>query len=719
MQLVSLVFPFNKKGASHKMDKFICRAYLDTYDMVTLLVNEEAKDRVQGPFFLVDKVTGEAIELGVKKISKLMDGIKYRLMIQGFISFSHSFEVIDSRGLKIPLLVGKVTRSERFDQQFYAPSAKLGSFYEKEQTTFRIWAPIATQISLILYQETTQLHAMKLTANGVWKVTITGDFDKVNYRYSITQNGQTKEVIDPYGVASTANGTHSTVIDLTKTTPLTAPRPQLKRATDAIIYEVSIRDFTIHESAPVHHKGKYLGLAELEYLKELGVTHIQLLPIFDFEGVDELDQLASYNWGYNPSQYNVPEGSYATDPTNPYSRINELKTLINTLHEQGLGVIMDVVYNHVYERRTHPFDSIVSTYFYRYDEDGVATNGSGCGNDVASERLMVRKYILDSVKFWLEEYGVDGFRFDLMGLHDVETMNEVRKICDEIDTGILVYGEGWNIPTALPEERRATQYNAHLMPRISHFNDDFRDIIKGSTFDHWEKGLALGNTYLIEKAKHVLAGSSGRIVGETYKFFDPSQSINYVECHDNHTFWDRAKISNANENDEMLRRRQMLATAMVIFSQGIPFIHGGQEFFRTKFGVENSYRDSDEINAVDWNEVTRYKSEIDLIKGYFAIRKSHGAFRFSKSSLVKKHLQISEYEESAIEYALKDVSAYGPYAEIRVFFNLKDYPLIIEESFENFHVIADINTSGTTSLHELNHGITLEPLSTTVMAKYS
>jgi len=688
--------------------------------MVTLLVSEDVKETVKEPFFLIDKVTGESIELSVKRISRLMDGIKYRLMIQGFIIFAHSFEVIDSQGLKTPLLVGKVTRTERFDQQFYAPTAKLGVTYGKEKTTFRIWAPIAVHVSLILYKETPYLHEMKLTVDGVWETTIFEDLDQVCYRYSITQNRQTKEAIDPYGVASTANGTHSVVVDLKKTTPLTAPRPQLKQATDAIIYEVSVRDFTIHETAPVqpHHRGKYLGLAELAYLKELGVTHIQLLPIFDFEGVDELDQRASYNWGYNPSQYNVPEGSYATDPTDPYSRINELKILINTLHEQGLGVIMDVVYNHVYERRTHPFDSILSTYFYRYDEDGVATNGSGCGNDVASERRMVRKFILDSVKFWLEEYRVDGFRFDLMGLHDIETMNEVRKICDAVDPKILVYGEGWNLPTALPEEKRATLYNAHLLRRIGHFNDDFRDIIKGSTFDHWEKGLALGNVYLIEKAKHVLAGSSGRTVGEAFKFFDPVQSINYVECHDNHTFWDRAKISNSDESDEMLRRRQLLATAMVIFAQGIPFLHGGQEFFRTKFGVENSYQDGDEINAINWEVVKQHQSAIDLVKGYLQIRKAHGAFRFQKSSLVKKHLEFSEYEESAIEYALKDVEAYGPYTEIRVFFNLKEYPLIIEESFEGFHVIADADASGLISLRELTNEITLEPLTATVIVKY-
>jgi len=701
------------------MDKQVYWAFLDTYDTITLLVNERAPSGAHEPFFLIDKVTEESIELKVIDVTELIDGIKYQLKICGFISFSHSFELMDGHQLRVPLVLGAVPRTERFDQQFYAPTVKLGITYEKRQTIFRIWSPTASHISVVLYKEERCLYEMKSMLNGVWEVTIPGDLDQVRYRYHIIQSGREREVTDPYGIASTANGTHSVVVELAKTTPILPIRPQLKQATDAIIYEVSIRDFTIHETAPVNHKqrGKYLGLAELAYLKELGVTHIQLLPIYDFEGVDELDPEASYNWGYNPSQYNVPEGSYATDAADPYSRINELKTLINTLHEQGLGVIMDVVYNHVYERKTHPFDGIVPTYFYRYDKNGVATNGSGCGNDIASERRMVRKFILDSVKFWLEEYDLDGFRFDLMGLIDVETMNEVRKICDAIDPTILLYGEGWNIPTALAEEKRAALHNAHLLPRISHFNDTFRDVIKGSTFDHLEKGLVLGNMGLIERAKHVLAGSSGRVIGERYKFFDPVQSINYVECHDNHTFWDRMKLSNEGESEEVRRKRQLLATAMVIFAQGIPFIHGGQEFFRTKKGVENSYQDSDEINAIDWNEAGRHQSEIDLVKGYFEIRKAHGAFRFPSSFLVKKHLQISDHNESIIEYTLRDVEAYGPYSEIRVFFNLKDEPTILPMTLEGFHLIADVKNSGLTPLKSLNDVLFLAPLSTTIIVK--
>ena len=711
----------NDVKKEENMNKQVYQAYLDTYCDITLLVSEHVSEKVCEPFFLIDQTTGETFELHVKKAVKLAHDLKYHLGINGFISFFHSFQLIDSQQLETPLRIGAVTRTDWFDQRFYNPTVKLGMTYEKAQTTFKIWSPTALRVWVVLGEENPHSYDMTCTLNGVWERTISKDLEQVPYRYLIVQSGGEREVTDPYGVASTVNGTHSVVVDLAKTRLTSpAPRPPLKQATDAVIYEVSIRDFTIHPTAPVEHHGKYLGLAQLNYLKELGVTHLQLLPIFDFEGVDELEPEAAYNWGYNPSQYNVPEGSYATDPTDPYSRINELKKLINALHEQGLGVIMDVVYNHVYDRKTFPFDGMVSTYFYRYGEHGIATNGSGCGNDLASERRMVRKFILDSVKFWLEEYGIDGFRFDLMGLLDIETMNEVRKICDAVHPEILLYGEGWNLPTALADEQKATLYNAHQLPRMAHFNDTFREVIKGPTFDYFKRGLTLGNMDLIETAQHVLAGSSGRTIGETFKFFDPVQSINYVECHDNHTFWDRAKLSNAQDSEAILQKRQLLATAMVIFAQGIPFLHGGQEFFRTKKGVENSYQKGDEINAINWDDVKRYKSEIELVKGYLQIRKSHAAFRFPSSYLVKKHLQLSDYDETVIEYALKNVKAYGPYDEIRLFFNLKEQSFSLSTSLKGFHVIANEKKSGCTPLKTfLNEKseLVLAPLSTTIMVK--
>ena len=689
------------------MEKATYQAYLDTKDTISVLLPETTLEKMNASFYLIDQATGEHFELSIKEIK---EDTHYILRIQGFISFFSAYDVVINNEIKIPLMLGKVTQTEWFDQQFFAPAARLGMFYETDQTTFRIWAPTATLASVLLYGEHGKKYEMHPTLNGIWEVTITGNLDGTLYRYLVKNNHEEKETIDPYGVASTENGSYSAVVDLTKTPTVSQLQPGIKQETDAIIYEVSVRDFTIHESAPTAHKGQYLGLAEIDYLKDLGVTHIQLLPIYDFEGVDELAPTESYNWGYNPSQYNVPEGSYSTKPSDPYARINELKTLIRTLHEKGLYVVMDVVYNHVWETKTHPFNALVPKYYYRYDERGNQIEGSGCGNDVASERKMVRSYIVDSVRYWLNEYGIDGFRFDLMGLLDVETMNEIRKVCDAVSPSILLYGEGWHIPTGIPDEHRASMVNAHQLPRISHFNDLFRNTIKGSNFNHEEKGLVQGNSHAMATGKQVLAGVMSH-------FYDPVQSINYVECHDDHTLWDRLKLSSLDEDDEMLQKRHLLATAMTIFAQGIPFLHGGQEFFRTKKGIKNSYQESDAINAIDWDDMKKHQWAIELVGGYLEIRKAHGAFRFRRTPLVKKHLKITDYQGLVIEYRLEDVSAYGPYAEIYVFFNLSAHSYVMSKSFAGFHVIADAEASGLTPLREVVGEFVLAPLSTTIIIK--
>ncbi|MCL1991088.1 MAG: type I pullulanase [Defluviitaleaceae bacterium] len=707
--------------SNHVTQPYPYKAYLDEYNEITLLVDTHIQDVTDAPFFLIDLMTGEEIELIVKEVIELGQYIKYRLLICEFIKLLHAFDVVDGKGVKSPLRLGGITRTKWFDQRFYDATVKLGISYEKKQTQFRIWSPTAVAVSVVLYQDDhPHFYEMTRTTNGVWERLITQNLEGVRYRYDINHRHISKEVIDPYGIASTENGTHSVVVDLEKTVQIDpALRPELKQMTDAIIYEVSIRDFTIHSKIAKEKRGKYVGLLELDYLKELGVTHIQLLPIYDFEGVDELHPDAAYNWGYNPSQYNVPEGSYATDPTDPYKRINELKTLINALHQAGFRVIMDVVYNHVYNRQTFPFEAQVSTYFYRYDLHGRATNGSGCGNDIASERAMVRKFMLDSVKFWLTEYGMDGFRFDLMGLLDIKTMNEIRKLCDTIDPTIMLYGEGWELDTALETHQKATLANMQFLPRIAHFNDTFRDVIKGSTFNHLEKGLALGNLTFLDLGKALLAGSSGRQLGESFKFLHPAQTINYVECHDNHTFWDRANMSNAQESDETRRKRQLLATAMVIFAQGIPFLHAGQEFFRTKKGVENSYQDSDDINAMDWERAATYQKEIDLVKGYLKIRKAHAAFRFPSSLLVKKHVSLSDHQQSVMIYELNDVKKFGDYSHIKVLFNLKEEWMTYPTELADFHMIANEEQSGLNTLHAFINEteLALPPLSTTILVK--
>ena len=706
-------------------------SYLDEYNKITILVPKSYYGGEIAPFKLMNTNTLEVFELKVEEKLDFGNELKYILSIQGFVNVGTEYQVIDCYQNISYLFLGYIARTEEFDKRFYYNGDDLGPSYSKNMTRFKVWAPTATQVQLILYEnEVTHFRRMKRQPKGVWELSINQDLEGCRYRYEIVNNLVRQETIDPYAMASSINAEYSIVVDPLKCVQIKHElSPKLKQPTDAIIYELSIRDFTIDETSRVKYRGKFLGLTEeskdektgnvygLSYLKDLGVTHIQLLPIFDFAGVDEYQPNQSYNWGYNPVQYNVPEGSFSLDPCDPYSRINELRTMINCLHENGLGVIMDVVYNHVYERRTFPFDAMVPTYFYRYDYQGMPSDGSGCGNDLATERLMVRKYLLDSIKFWIEEYGIDGFRFDLMGIIDVDTMNEIRQLCEELDPNIILYGEGWDMNTPLPQHQKAAKFNAYKLPRIGHFNDAFRDNIKGHTFNHRERGLALGNFTYATIGKQLLAGSSGLTEGETDMFYHPSQSVNYIECHDNHTLWDRMLLSNGDEDEFTRQKRQMLATAMVIFSQGIPFLHCGQEFFRSKKGIENSYNSLDDINAIHWDEVYQHKDSIDLIKGYIRIRKSHEAFRFSNAILVKKHLRIFQHHHSVIEYTLKNVKEYGCWDEIHIFFNTQNREVNIPIMVNGFVLIADEYRSGIEPIRVIEGELIIPPLCTMILVR--
>jgi len=450
---------------------------------------------------------------------------------------------------------------------------------------------------------------------------------------------------------------------------------------DAIIYESHVRDFTIHESLKASFPGKYKSFTEeglttkqgnkagFDYLNELGITHVQLLPVFDFGGVDEKKPDKLYNWGYNPEQYNVPEGWYSTDPEDPYTRINELKELVDNLHKNNLRVVMDVVFNHVYDNTVFPFESIIPGYAYRYDSQGLLTNSSGCGNDLASERKMVRKFIIDSVMYWAREFKMDGFRFDLMGLTDIKTMNTLRQKLDRYKKDIIVYGEGWKMSTPLGEERTAHMYNKHLLFNIGHFNDKSRETIKGATWHISQKGYALGSQAKLDDVKNIVLGSA------THKFLFryPSQSINYVECHDNNVFYDKAVAALPNTSIEEIKKRQKLATSMVILSQGVPFIHSGQEFYRTKKGVENSYKSGDKINAINWDLVDENITDIEYLKELIRIRRKYDLFRLTAPSKIRDSVFVKINEHGTILYQLKDEDT-----ELIVIFKNS----LVEESFE-------------------------------------
>ena len=562
-------------------------------------------------------------------------------------------------------------RSNDFDN-YFSYDGELGALYEKEGTLLRVWTPTAKSVEVWIYADdsfkgpSTKIEMVQ-KPKGIFEAYLPGDQHGTIYVYKILfLNNRESISVDPYARATTVNGMKSVIADLNRTNPdgWGERLPAFGLPEEAIIYELHIRDFSISETSGIVNKGKFLGLTEkntqnasgrktgLDYLIDLGITHIQILPMFDYATVDEANLTEpQYNWGYDPLNYNVPEGSYSTDPFDPFNRIFELKQMIRTLHDNGLRVIMDVVYNHVYDPKDQALERTVPGYFYRYNADGSLANGTGVGNDTASERHMMRKYIIDSVKYWAKEYHLDGFRFDLMGIHDSVTMNAIREALDKIDPSIIIIGEGWEMSTPLPEDLKASQRNAQAMPRIAHFNDSIRIALKGSDFgDEKDRGFISGKNYLedlllrnIKEAMHLSSHSS---------YVDPEQVIQYVEAHDNLTLYDKLLRSNPDDSEEVRIKRHTLATSIVLLSQGVPFIHGGQEFLRTKAGVANSYQSPDEINQFEWERVTTFQESVAYVKGLIALRKSEYLFRLHTIEEIEAHFTILSENFNIVAFSL-------------------------------------------------------------------
>ncbi|MFD1739284.1 type I pullulanase [Bacillus salitolerans] len=616
--------------------------------------------------------------------------------------------------LTTDLQVGAVIRTEEFDEKYAYDGDDLGANYQPDHTTFKVWAPSASSVTLVLFDiqhETRQEITMSRKRLGIWEVNIQGNWDGFYYTYRVCVNKISREAVDPYAKSVSINGQYGVVINGDKLHNSRVIVSQPINVTDAIIYETHIRDFTIHPESGIIKKGTYKGFIEepsectcINHVMDLGITHIELLPVNDFDGIDEENPDKSYNWGYNPLHYFAPEGSYSSNPKDPYARILELQELVYSLHEKGIRVILDVVYNHVYIKEESSFEKIVPGYYFRYDQNGLPSNGTGVGNDIASERRMVRKFIVDCVLYWIQTYKVDGFRFDLMGILDIETMNLVRDQVQKLNPSIVLLGEGWELNTPLAVERKATTRNAHLLPGIAFFNDRFRDVIKGSTFNLYDRGYSLGNNHLVEEAKQVISGSiSFQDVTNKGMFLHPTSSINYVESHDNHTYWDKMVQSNSYETIDILRKRQKLATSIVLLSQGIPFLHSGQEFYRTKQGDGNSYRSSDMINQLDWDRRKEYHLDVEYIKGIIQIRKSHQAFRLPQGELVRKHLSFFQnVPEGVISFELKNVIDYGEWEKIIVILynGLQDKQVDLGEK-QSWNVLADELSASPKPLYRL------------------
>ncbi|MFD6507049.1 MULTISPECIES: type I pullulanase [unclassified Bacillus (in: firmicutes)] len=653
-------------------------AYLDEMNKITILL-----PHAYGTSRTFRLQEGSNVkELPIVHTIALSDATKYECFIEEPLDVGKYYTVRDERNEETDLQIGAVIRTVVFDEKYYYEGTDLGAVYKKEETIFKVWAPTARLAKVRIYKSDKEYidYEMYREENGVWIHTLQGDHDGARYTFLVCINLIWNEAVDPYAKSVTVNGKYGVVIDLEKTNVTKREElSPLQSMTDAILYELHIRDATIHPNSGVNKKGTYKGLMEeettgrngtltgLSHIKDLGVTHVELLPLHCFGGIDEVNPASAYNWGYNPLYYNIPTGFYVTNLSDPYNRIVECKQLIETFHDHGIRVIIDVVYNHVYERELSSFEKLVPGYYFRHGEDGMPSNGTGVGNDIASERRMMRKFIIESVLYWLTEYNVDGFRFDLMGISDVETMNALEKEVRKIKQDALLLGEGWDLQTPLPLEEKATLNNANKMPCIAQFNDQFRDGVKGSAFNINKRGFAFGGHVDCNHLQYIVAGSL-LSMKETGLFLEPMQSINYVECHDNMTMWDKLVQSNP-ESEGILKRRHRLATAMVILSQGIPFLHAGQEFYRTKQGNENSYNANDEINRLDWDQKEKEMETVNYIKGLIAIRKEHGAFRLKSADLIKKHMTFLQTSKEALAYHLRDVESFGPWKEIVVLFN--------------------------------------------------
>lgn len=638
---------------------------------------------------------------------------------------------------------------QKFDYEVYTGN-DLGAVYSPKMTRFKVWAPEAESVKLNLYKQgegdnLIEQHIMKKSANGTYVFEKQGDCNGIYYTYTVVNHGEEQEAVDPYTKAAGVNGQRGMVINLAKTNPqgfeLDGYRNP-EHITDAIIYEGSVRDFTMDESSGVFHNGKFLGLTEanttnhfgeataLDYISGLGVTHVQILPAFDFETVDEKNQKAQYNWGYDPDNYNVPEGSYAVSPYDGAVRIQEMKQMVLALHSRGIGVIMDVVFNHTYRRDDSNLQKIVPGYYYRSDETGY-TNGSGCGNEVASDRPMVQKLIVDSLIYWAKEYHIDGFRFDLMGVLDIDTMNVIAERLKEIRPDIYLYGEGWNGgPSSLTEEKRAFKAGAKKMPGIGMFNDDIRDTIKGSVFYDDHLGFVNGGTHLENALRYGITGAVAHpqvdydAYGSKPWAKEPGQSINYVSCHDNYTLWDKLSVSCLEVSEEKKKAMNRLCAAIVFTSQGVPFIQAGEEFLRSKplpekkGFAENSYNMPDEVNSIKWDNIHEYPDMIAYYKGLMELRKAHPVFRMqSEAEMTQNLCFLSDTPENVVAYLLKGKGADDTSENILVIFNGNDEEILYNLPEGKWKILVDDKTAGADGKKIISEKADVEPLSALVLEK--
>ncbi len=648
-------------------------------------------------------------------------------------------------GNEYPIIMPNIYSTEKFEKEFTYSGSDLGATYTPEKTTFRVWAPTADTVTLNLYGSGTpgtddlvEQLPMAADVNGTWIAEKEGDLNGTYYTYLVSVGGNENEACDPYARTTGVNGKRAMILDLASTDPDGWENDVNPNAgmtyNDAVIYELHVRDLSSDESSGIQNTGKFLGLTEtgtttasgiptgLDHMKDLGITHVHLLPVYDYASVDETQSdKPQFNWGYDPENYNVPEGSYSTDPYNGAVRVAEMKQMVKALHDNQISVIMDVVYNHVYNASDFCVNQIVPGYFSRICEDGTYSNGSDCGNDTASERSMVRKYIVDSVKYWADEYHIDGFRFDLVGLIDTETINEVVTEVHKTHPDVIFYGEGWTMDTAVTKDgyKMTTQPNSTDVPGFAFFSDTLRDALKGHVFYTTRKGYVSGAADLADTVKGCFLGQAGDWCTT------PAQSINYASCHDNMTLLDRITRSTPGVSEEDRIRMNNLSAAIYMTAQGIPFLQAGEEMLRTKIDasggfVENSYNSPDSVNSIKWDtlEDETYQNVYNYYKGLIAFRKAHAALRLTNADDVNANIiSVGGLDENVLAFRINGGVNGKTSDGIFVIFNPNSTETSVTLPDGAWDVCVNADHAGTEALTTVSGSVSVEPISAMVLVK--
>ncbi len=630
--------------------------------------------------------------------------------------------------------------TEEFERKYTYLGPDLGARWTKEKTAFRVWAPTAKSVKLNLYRsgnpgvaDLIEQIPMTPAVAGTWVAEKEGDLNGVYYTYLVELENRTTEACDPYARTTGVNGRRAMVIDLESTNPAGWDEdidPHFgDPITDAVIYELHVRDLSSDESAGIQNVGKFLGLIEsgtktpsgiptgLDHIKSMGITHLHLLPSYDYGSVDEarLD-IPQFNWGYDPVNYNVPEGSYSTDPFHGEVRVKEMKQMIQGLHQNGISVVLDVVYNHVYDAGSFCFNQIVPEYFSR-THNGVYSNGSGCGNDTASERSMVRKYIVDSVKYWADEYHMDGFRFDLVGLLDVDTINDIVATVHQTHPNVIFYGEGWTMDTQLtkPDVQMAIQPNAWRTPNFAYFSDTMRDLLRGYVFEDTYKGYVAGEPGQEELLKQCFMACPDWCP-------EPIQTVNYASCHDNMALYDRLAMSAPEATVEDRIRMNKLAFAIVATSQGIPFLQAGEELLRSKPRPDgtfehNSFASPDSVNSIKWSDLEKpeYAATVDYYRGLIALRAAHPTLRLGSAEQIHQQVFPMEgLEDNVVGFHLRG-SVDDPSQAMIVVFNANKTAAQIKLPQGKWNVVVNADHAGTEPLAAVKDHVTVAPISAMVL----